>query len=76
MKERQPADEAWPKLLDAGPTRIYPLRRGPGNDVTAVWGIAQGASMIRVHDVAALGPIVRMADALRHGPGWSPEARG
>ncbi len=53
-----------------------PLRRGPGNDATAVWGIAQGASMIRVHDAAALRPIVRMADALRHGPGWEPEARG
>ena len=51
-----------------------PLRRGAGNDVTAAWGIAQGASMIRVHDVAAHRPIVRMADALRHGPGWSPEA--
>jgi len=54
-----------------------PLRRGPGNDVTAAWGIAQGASMIRVHDVAALRPIVRMADALRRGPGWAPpEVRG
>ena len=52
-----------------------PLRRGPGNDVTAAWGIAQGASMIRVHDVAALRPIVRMADALRRGPSWEPEAR-
>jgi dihydropteroate synthase len=52
-----------------------PLRRGPGNDVTAAWGIAQGASMIRVHDVAALRPIVRMADALRHGPNWTPEAQ-
>ena len=49
-----------------------PLRRGPGNDVTATWGIAQGASMIRVHDVAASRPIVRMADALRHGPTWQP----
>lgn len=52
-----------------------PLRRGPGNEVTAVWGIAQGASMIRVHDVAALRPIVRMADAVRHGPNWQPEAQ-
>jgi len=51
-----------------------PLRRGPGNDVTAAWGIAQGASMIRVHDVAAIRPIIRMADALRHGAGWEPEA--
>lgn len=42
-----------------------PLRRGPGDTAAAVWGIAQGASMIRVHDVAALRPVVRMADALR-----------
>ena len=42
-----------------------PLRRGPGNDVTAAWGIAQGCSMVRVHDVAAIRPVVRMADALR-----------
>ena len=52
-----------------------PLRRGVGNEVTAAWGIAQGASMIRAHDVAALGPVVRMADALRHGPHWESEAR-
>ena len=45
-----------------------PLRRGPGNDVTAAWGIAQGCSMIRAHDVAALRPVVRMADALRQAP--------
>lgn len=45
-----------------------PLRRGPGNDVTAAWGIAQGCSMIRVHDVAAIRPVVRMADALRRAP--------
>jgi len=51
-----------------------PLRRGAGNEVTAAWGIAQGASMIRVHDVAAIRPTVRMADALRHGPSWSLEA--
>ena len=49
-----------------------PLRRNAGNDVTAAWGIAQGASMLRVHDVAASRPIVRMADALRHGPTWQP----
>jgi dihydropteroate synthase len=45
-----------------------PLRRGPGNDVTAAWGIAQGCSMLRVHDVAAIRPVVRMADALRQAP--------
>ena len=54
----------------------HPLRRGPGNDVTAAWGIAQGASMLRVHDVAAIRPVIRMADALRHGPSWEPEAKG
>jgi len=52
-----------------------PLRRGAGNEVTAAWGIAQGASMIRVHDVAAIRPVIRMADALRRGPGWTPEAK-
>ena len=51
-----------------------PLRRGPGNDVTATWGIAQGASMIRVHDVAAIRPIIRMADAVRHSPSGEPGA--
>ena len=51
-----------------------PLRRGVGNEVSAAWGIAQGASMLRVHDVAAIRPVVRMADALRHGPRWEPEA--
>lgn len=51
-----------------------PLRRGVGNDVTAAWGIAQGASMVRVHDVAAIRPTIRMADALRHAPNWEPPA--
>jgi dihydropteroate synthase len=44
-----------------------PLRRGAGNDVTAAWGVAQGCSMVRVHDVAAIRPVIRMADALRRG---------
>lgn len=48
-----------------------PLRRGPGNDVTAAWGIAQGCSMLRVHDVAAIRPVVRVADALRQSPGMA-----
>jgi dihydropteroate synthase len=51
-----------------------PLRRGVGNDATAVWGVAQGASMIRVHEVAALRPVLRMADALRRGECWLPAA--
>jgi dihydropteroate synthase len=44
-----------------------PLRRGAGNDVTAAWGVAQGCSMVRVHEVAAIRPVIRMADALRQG---------
>lgn len=44
-----------------------PLRREAGNDVTAAWGVAQGCSMVRVHDVAAIRPVLRMADALRQG---------
>ena len=44
-----------------------PLCRGTGNDVTAAWGVAQGCSMVRVHDVAAIRPVIRMADALRQG---------
>jgi dihydropteroate synthase len=44
-----------------------PLRRGAGNDVTAAWGVAQGCSMVRVHDVAAIRPVIRVADALRRG---------
>lgn len=47
-----------------------PLRRGPGDAACAAWGIAQGAAMIRAHDPAALGPVIRMADALRRGIGW------
>lgn len=53
-----------------------PLQRGVGNDVTAAWGIAQGAAMLRVHDVAALRPVVQMADALRRGLAWVPRPSG
>lgn len=48
-----------------------PLRRETAHHVTVAWGIAQGCSMIRAHDLAALRPVVRAADALRRGPGWS-----
>ncbi len=53
-----------------------PLRRGPGNDATTVWGVAQGAAMIRVHEVASVRPVLLMADALRRGEGWEPETPG
>lgn len=49
-----------------------PLARAPGDAACAAWGIAQGASMLRVHDVASIRPIARMADALRRGErGWA-----
>jgi len=49
-----------------------PLARAPGDAACASWGIAQGASMLRVHEVAAVGPVARMADALRRGArGWT-----
>jgi dihydropteroate synthase len=35
-----------------------------------VWGISQGVSMIRVHDVAAVLPAVRTADAINAGIRW------
>lgn len=44
-----------------------PLARGPGDAACATWGIALGAAMLRVHDVAATRPVARMADALRGG---------
>lgn len=44
-----------------------PLRRAPADAACAAWGISQGAAMIRVHDVAGIRPVVRMADALRAG---------
>lgn len=44
-----------------------PLARAPGDAACAAWGIAQGAAMLRVHDVAAIRPVARMADALRRG---------
>ena len=47
-----------------------PLRRGPGDAACATWGVAEGASMIRVHDVAAAAPVVRMAEAIRAGRSW------
>lgn len=48
-----------------------PARRGPADAACAAWGVAEGASMVRVHDVAAIVPVVRMAQALRAGRMWS-----
>lgn len=50
-----------------------PLQRAAGNLATALWGIAQGCSMLRVHEVAPLRAALRVADALRHGPNLQAE---
>lgn len=47
--------------------RESPADRHEGNAATAVWGVAQGCSMVRVHDVSRLRPYLRTADALRAG---------
>jgi dihydropteroate synthase len=47
-----------------------PARRGAGTAATLVWGVQQGARMVRVHDVAGLRPFLRMADAIRSGLMW------
>jgi dihydropteroate synthase len=41
-----------------------------GDLAAATWGIAEGADMIRVHDVAGHRKVVRMADAIRAGVEW------
>jgi dihydropteroate synthase len=48
-----------------------PLKREVAHHATVTWGIAQGCAMIRAHDIAALQPVVRTADALRRGPNWA-----
>lgn len=48
-----------------------PCRRGPADAACAAWGVSEGASMVRVHDVAAIRPVIRMAEALRAGRMWS-----
>jgi dihydropteroate synthase len=47
-----------------------PVDREDGTAATLVWGIQQGARMVRVHDVAAMRPFVQMADAIHAGITW------
>lgn len=47
-----------------------PTDREDGTAATLVWGIQQGARMVRVHDVARMRPFVEMADAIRAGEKW------
>ncbi len=48
------------KVLD------LPVRqREEGTAATLTYGILQGAQIVRVHEVAAMGRVVRMTDAIR-----------
>jgi dihydropteroate synthase len=47
-----------------------PARRDAGTAATLVWGVQQGARMVRVHDVAGTRPHLLMADAIRAGLSW------
>jgi dihydropteroate synthase len=57
-------------VLDGAPA----ADRLEGTAATLVWGIQQGASMVRLHDIAAHRRILRMADALKAGLQWNPPA--
>jgi dihydropteroate synthase len=45
-------------------------QRLEGTAATAVWSIAEGCKMVRVHDVAEIVPFAMMADAVRAGLGY------
>jgi dihydropteroate synthase len=47
-------------------------QRLEGTAATLVWGIAQGCHMARIHDVAAILPFIRMADAIQQGASFHP----
>ena len=47
------------------------LARHDATATTCVWGLARGAAMVRVHDVARIKPFLTVAKALRQGAGWS-----
>ena len=48
--------------------REDPLKRHEATAATCVWGLAQGAAMVRVHDVARIKPYLTAAKALRQAP--------
>ncbi len=54
------------RVLDNAPADA----RFEGTAATVVWGIQQGAAMVRVHDVAPLRKFLRMADAIKEGVKW------
>jgi len=54
------------RVLDNAPA----TERLDGTAATVVWGIQQGAAMVRLHDIAPMKKFIRMADAIRAGAEW------
>lgn len=48
-----------------------PERRVFGTAATVAWSVANGAAIVRVHDVRAMAQVVRMTEAIRSG-NWTP----
>jgi dihydropteroate synthase len=44
-----------------------PSRRLFGTAAAVAWSVANGAAVVRVHDVAEMSKVVRMTEAIRHG---------
>jgi dihydropteroate synthase len=57
------------KVLDNAPVD----ERIEGTAATVVWGIQQGAAMVRLHDVAPMKKFIKMADAIKAGNAWKDE---
>jgi dihydropteroate synthase len=47
-------------------------QRQEGTAATLVWGVAKGCQMVRIHEVAAMQPFIRMADAIHQGVNFPP----
>lgn len=50
-----------------------PLKRHEATVATCLWGVTQGAAMVRVHDVAPIKRYLVVAKALRQGTNWRPK---
>jgi len=54
------------KVLDNAPVD----ERNEGTAATLVWGIQQGAAMVRLHEIAPMKKFIKMADAIKAGIEW------
>jgi dihydropteroate synthase len=46
-----------------------PERRVYGTAATVAWSVANGAAVVRVHDVEPMSQVVRIVRAIQHPPG-------